>query len=112
MYLPRNSRTEESVQNLRKMILEKTGCATTLGFGPRFLHSTGQLHKGGDNNGVYIEITRDSPIDLKIPEEGITFKILELAQATGDYEALQAKGRRVFRLHLHSASLASLSDWN
>jgi transaldolase/glucose-6-phosphate isomerase len=110
-YLPRNEMMESDLQTLRKKILETTGCATTLGFGPRFLHSTGQLHKGGANNGLFIEITREPEKDLNIPNEGITFGILQMAQALGDFEALRSRGRRVFRIHLKTAAVPELLDW-
>ncbi len=101
-YLPRNEQTSASLQKLRDAVQEKTGLATTLGFGPRFLHSTGQLHKGGANNGVFIQITTDVEMDIEIPTQGMSFGTLERAQALGDYAALLANGRRVLRVHLSS----------
>ncbi len=98
-YLPRNSRTSASLQKIRKNIQEKTGLATTLGFGPRFLHSTGQLHKGGANNGIFIQITADAKSDIEIPTQGMSFGTLERAQVLGDYAALDGAGRRVMRIH-------------
>jgi hypothetical protein len=71
-----------------------------LGYGPRFQHSTGQLHKGGANNGIFIQITYDDPEDLPIPGEPYSFGVLKAAQAAGDLEALQSKGRRALRLHV------------
>ena len=76
------------------------GCATTLGFGPRYLHSTGQLHKGGPNTGLFLVITADDAEDLEIPEQGRTFGDLKRAQARGDIRALLARGRRVAHIHL------------
>jgi transaldolase/glucose-6-phosphate isomerase len=99
-YLPRNEKTTEKLQILRKHILEETGKATTLGFGPRFLHSTGQLHKGGANNGVFIQITQDEKEDLAIPGMAYSFGTLAEAQAQGDLEALLARDRRAIRIHL------------
>ncbi len=99
-YLPRNEDTTRQLQSFRLAVVAATQNATTLGFGPRFLHSTGQLHKGGANNGIFIQITRDASIDLPIPGQGITFAQLERAQALGDLEALQARDRRVIRIHL------------
>jgi transaldolase/glucose-6-phosphate isomerase len=90
----------DALQTLRKALLTKTGCATTLGFGPRFLHSTGQLHKGGPASGLFIQITADPETDLDIPTGGMTFGTLERAQSLGDYEALAARGRRILRIHL------------
>ncbi|HIE24663.1 MAG TPA: glucose-6-phosphate isomerase [Anaerolineales bacterium] len=100
-YLPRNRATFESLQKIRKNIQEKTGLATTLGFGPRFLHSTGQLHKGGANNGLFIQITVDVENDIEIPTQGMSFGTLERAQVLGDYAALVGAGRRVMRIHFN-----------
>ena len=83
-YLPRTAETTEWLQNLRSVILRTTGCATTAGFGPRYLHSTGQMHKGGPNSGLFIQIVADQQKDLEIPNEGLSFGILERAQALGD----------------------------
>jgi hypothetical protein len=74
--------------------------AVTLGYGPRFLHSTGQLHKGGPNTGLFIQITGADRDDPPIPEAPYGFSILKQAQAAGDLESLRGKGRRVVRLHL------------
>lgn len=101
-FLPRNPETKALLAELRIAVGNMTGCATTLGFGPRFLHSTGQLHKGGENNGVFLQITVASSQDLEIPNQNMTFGTLELAQALGDYEALVSRGRRVIRLHYPS----------
>jgi transaldolase/glucose-6-phosphate isomerase len=101
-YLPRNQETLETLNYLRTAIGAITGCATTVGFGPRFLHSTGQLHKGGENSGLFIQITSDPGLDLEIPTQNMTFGILERAQALGDYESLVAKGRRIIRIHFSS----------
>ncbi len=107
-YLPRGEKMLARLQQLRKTILEQTGCATTLGFGPRFLHSTGQLHKGGANNGVFIQITETPEEDLVIPTMDISFATLELAQALGDLEALISRGRRAIRIHLTDGKLEDL----
>ncbi len=79
------------------------GCATTLGFGPRYLHSTGQLHKGGPNSGLFLVITTDEAEDAEIPVTGFTFGRLKRAQARGDIRALLARGRRVAHVHLERA---------
>jgi len=76
------------------------GCATTLGFGPRYLHSTGQLHKGGPDTGLFLVVTADDAEDAEIPETGFTFGRLKRAQARGDIRALLARGRRVAHVHL------------
>ena len=107
-YVSRDARNFKALQKLRKAILQNTGCATTLGFGPRFLHSTGQLHKGGPENGLFIQITRDPTEDVEIPMQGITFGRLLRAQALGDLEALLNRGRRVIRIHLLAADIEDL----
>ncbi len=107
-YLPRSARMLGRLQKLRKVILTRTGCATMLGFGPRFLHSTGQLHKGGANNGVFLQITADPPEDIEIPSLGYSFGTLELAQALGDLEALLNRDRRAIRVHLTDGRLEDL----
>jgi len=84
--------------------------ATTLGFGPRFLHSTGQLHKGGPNSGIYILITSESKNDMDIPNMGISFGTLIKAQSLGDREALMARDRRVIHIHLKKPDLGSLNQ--
>ena len=99
-YLPRNPDNEAKLTSLRERILKATGKATTLGFGPRFLHSTGQLHKGGANNGVFLQITQDDANDIEIPDAPYTFSILAQAQAQGDLEALESRDRRSVRIHL------------
>jgi transaldolase/glucose-6-phosphate isomerase len=101
-FLPRNPAMVAILSELRLFIQVKTGCATTLGFGPRFLHSTGQFHKGGPKNGLFIQITAESEEDLDIPGFGMSFGTLERAQALGDYEALAARGQRILRLNLPS----------
>jgi transaldolase/glucose-6-phosphate isomerase len=107
-FLPRIDSIEKELQLLRKQIIERFGNATTLGFGPRFLHSTGQLHKGGPNSGVFIEITADSSRQIEIPGEGLTFGTMTLAQAVGDFQALESKNRRLIRIHLHNSFPAVL----
>ncbi len=107
-YLPRNPEMQTQLGKLRYWIQQLTGLPTTLGFGPRFLHSTGQLHKGGANNGVFIQITADPQFDAEIPGMNLTFGQLERAQALGDYESLVARGRRVIRIHLGKESPAIL----
>ncbi len=99
-YLPRNADMVAELQRLRVLIREKTKCAVTAGFGPRFQHSTGQFHKGGPNTGLFIQIISDAEKDMQIPNEGMTFGTLIRAQALGDYETLVARGRRVIRVHL------------
>src|SRR6185295_16984400 len=99
-YLTRNEEMIEALQSLRAAIRAKTGSAVTAGFGPRFQHSTGQFHKGGPNNALFIVVTAEPAADFEIPTEGLTFGTLIRAQALGDYEALIAAGRTVLRIHL------------
>ena len=99
-YLPMDREIEERLQRIRGRIGEATGAATTLGFGPRFLHSTGQLHKGGPDTGVFLQLTADPSKDLPIPGWDESFGTLIAAQALGDLQSLQRRGRRALRLHL------------
>lgn len=98
-----------ALQSLRNSLRDSTRLATTLGYGPRFLHSTGQLHKGGANNGLFIQITADAADDLPIPGEPYTFAVLNRAQALGDLRSLVSKQRRVLRLHLGADAGAQLA---
>ncbi|HUH16956.1 MAG TPA: transaldolase [Methylomirabilota bacterium] len=99
-YLPQDPDVEARLQRLRARVRDSHGVATTLGFGPRFLHSTGQLHKGGPDSGVFLQITAEPSKDLPIPGWQESFGTLIAAQALGDLAALQRRGRRVLRLHL------------
>jgi transaldolase / glucose-6-phosphate isomerase len=103
-YLPRNKETVEALQVLRVALREKTKCAVTAGFGPRFQHSTGQFHKGGPNKGLFIQVVYDAKEDMDIPNQGMTFGTLIRAQALGDYEALKAAGRKAIRVKLSNPS--------
>jgi transaldolase/glucose-6-phosphate isomerase len=111
VYIPRNHTNIEILSHIREFILEKYKTATTLGFGPRYLHSTGQMHKGGLNAGLFLEITSDPLTDIKVPGESISFGTLLQAQALGDFQALSEKGRRIIRLHFGSKGLEKLSNW-
>src|SRR5207245_8502257 len=91
---------------MRKAVLESKKVATVAGFGPRFLHSTGQAYKGGPNSGVFLQVTCDDANDLPVPDQKYTFGIVKAAQARGDFEVLAARGRRALRVHLS----ADLSD--
>ncbi|MGD8623368.1 MAG: hypothetical protein PVJ34_02440, partial [Anaerolineae bacterium] len=99
---------------LRVLLRDQLKLATTVGYGPRFLHSTGQLHKGDAGNGLFIQLTADSPEDVAIPDEAgsdsssIRFGLLKKAQALGDKQALQAAGRRTIRFHLGKDVAAGL----
>jgi len=97
-YLPPTPESQAALQGIRRRLLERLHIATTLGYGPRFLHSTGQLHKGGPNTGHFLQVV-DAPVrDLDVPGAGYTFGQLLRAQALGDYEALRQKQRRVLRV--------------
>jgi transaldolase/glucose-6-phosphate isomerase len=98
-YLPRTETHVERLQQIRAQLAAGSGLATTLGFGPRFLHSTGQLHKGGPPSGVFLQLTAEPERDLPIPGWSETFGTLVAAQALGDLRSLQGRGRRVLRLH-------------
>jgi transaldolase/glucose-6-phosphate isomerase len=99
-YLPRRQDVIDELQRLRVGLREQTHLAVTAGFGPRFQHSTGQFHKGGPNTGLFIQIASDTPQDLGIPSQDMSFGTLLRAQALGDYETLVSRGRRVLRVHL------------
>jgi len=98
-YLDRTSETEDAIERVRLAIRDTYRVATTTGFGPRFLHSTGQLHKGGPNNGVFIQVVDATrSVDLPIPGQPYTFGTLIDAQALGDLRSLRTRGRRVARI--------------
>lgn len=101
-YFERTPRREKLLRELQARLRDQTRAATTIGYGPRFLHSTGQLHKGGANNGVFLQLLVDDPLDAPIEGEPYTFSGLKQAQALGDYGALLARRRRVVRVHLGS----------
>jgi transaldolase/glucose-6-phosphate isomerase len=101
-YLPRNEDMIKRLQEMRTAIRAKTGTAVTAGFGPRFQHSTGQFHKGGPDNALFLVITAEPAADFDVPTQGLTFGTLIRAQAMGDYEALIEAGRNVLRVHLLS----------
>ena len=99
-YVDQNEKNLGLLQQLRSSIGSSTKCATTLGFGPRYLHSTGQLHKGGPPRGVFIIIIGDEVVDRKIPNEVFSFEVLKNAQAIGDYLSLAGRSLRVIRIYL------------
>ena len=99
-YLPRECKNDELLQRLRLRLRGDRRVVSCLGYGPRFLHSTGQLHKGDGNQGVFIQLTADFEQDVSIPGESYSFGTLIAAQAQGDFQALEEKGRRIMRLHL------------
>jgi hypothetical protein len=93
---------------MRGLALEKRKVATCLGFGPRFLHSTGQAYKGGPNKGVFLQITAGNTKDLAVPDQKYTFSTVKLAQARGDFEVLSQRDRRALRIHLGDNADAGL----
>jgi transaldolase / glucose-6-phosphate isomerase len=99
-YIERNPAHSEALTRLRRMIRDRTRAATCLGFGPRFLHSTGQAYKGGPNSGVILQITADDAEDLPVPGQRYTFGVVKAAQARGDFDVLADRGRRLLRVHL------------
>ncbi|MBZ0297999.1 MAG: bifunctional transaldolase/phosoglucose isomerase, partial [Anaerolineae bacterium] len=110
-YLPPTPEIEEALHHIRRRLRHTTRRAVTSGYGPRYLHSTGQLHKGGADNGVYFIITADVENDLDIPGAPYSFGTLQSAQAMGDFQALVEHGRRVLRLHLRGNRAAGLQKF-
>ncbi|PKU24660.1 bifunctional transaldolase/phosoglucose isomerase [Telmatospirillum siberiense] len=109
-YIKRDEAHTKALTAMRSAIRDKTHAATCVGFGPRFQHSTGQVYKGGPNSGVFLQITCDDPVDIDVPGRGYSFGVVKSAQAQGDLEVLEERGRRALRVHLKSvdAGLAEL----
>ena len=108
-YLDRSGAHRSALQRLRRRIRDARGVATSVGFGPRYLHSTGQVFKGGPATGVFLVFTADdAAVDLPIPGRTCTFGAVKMAQALGDLEVLAARGRRVVRLHLEGGAAGGL----
>ena len=105
-YLGPDPQLAEELQRVRRAVRDRTRVATMFGYGPRYLHSTGQLHKGGPNTGVFVLISADAREDVPIPGEPYSFGTLELAQAIGDFASLEATGRRAVHAHLPSPDRA------
>lgn len=108
-YVEMNQENEELLSDIRSHVLETDLPATCLGFGPRFLHSTGQAYKGGANNGVFLQITSDDAEYLPVPGQTYTFGVVKAAQARGDFQVLLDRGRRALRVHLGSDVKAGLT---
>ena len=108
VYLSPTPEVDEALQSLREKIFAKYGLAVTIGYGPRYLHSTGQLHKGDSGNGLFVQLTADDLLDIKIPDRigvadsTLTFGALKAAQAQGDWQALKDAGRRIIRFHFRA----------
>jgi transaldolase/glucose-6-phosphate isomerase len=112
-YLERSPRNRDALQEMRRMVRDAKRVATCLGFGPRFLHSTGQAYKGGPNSGVFLQVTCDESADLAVPGHKYSFGVVKAAQARGDLEVLTERGRRALRVHLGAdvpAGLAVLKE--
>ncbi|MDQ3650369.1 MAG: bifunctional transaldolase/phosoglucose isomerase [Acidobacteriota bacterium] len=107
-YIEETPEHEAIIQTLRTHLRDATRCATTTGYGPRFLHSTGQLHKGGASNGVFIQVTAPDATDLEVPGLPYTFSVLKDAQALGDFSSLASRGRRAIRVDLGADTSAGL----
>ncbi len=99
-YFEESEDAEGIIQQIRTHLRDATRCATTTGYGPRFLHSTGQLHKGGPDSGVFIQVTAKDAKDVEIPGEPYTFSTLKQAQALGDFRSLSTRGRRAVRVEI------------
>ena len=104
-YLDRDEANQATLESARLAIRDGKRLATCLGFGPRFLHSTGQAYKGGPNSGVFLQITADPARDLPIPGRKATFGVVEAAQARGDFDVLAERGRRALRIHLKGGDI-------
>lgn len=111
-FIEMNQAHEDALQGIRHNIRDAKKVATCLGFGPRFLHSTGQAYKGGPNTGVFLQITNEDANDLPVPGQKYTFGVVKAAQARGDFQVLADRGRRALRVHLGpnvGAGLAKLA---
>jgi transaldolase/glucose-6-phosphate isomerase len=112
-YIQMNAEHEKDLQSIRHEVRDKKHVATCLGFGPRFLHSTGQAYKGGPNTGVFLQVTCDDAVQLPVPGQKYTFGVVKAAQARGDFQVLAERGRRALRVHLGSnlkSGLATLQS--
>jgi glucose-6-phosphate isomerase len=109
-YIEETPEIDQQFQDLRTQLRSATKCAVTVGYGPRFLHSTGQLHKGGPDTGVFFQIIANDTTDLAVPGEPFTFSILKQAQALGDFRALAKRGRRVIGIDLGDETLRGLEE--
>jgi transaldolase / glucose-6-phosphate isomerase len=108
-FIQMNQEHEQSLQTLRLAVRDNRRVATCLGFGPRFLHSTGQAYKGGPNTGVFLQITCDDTVELPVPGQKYTFGVVKAAQARGDFQVLAERGRRALRVHLGKDLKAGLA---
>lgn len=112
-YLEMRVEHDAALQAIRHLVRDVKRVATCLGFGPRFLHSTGQAYKGGPNSGLFLQITSEDAVDLPVPGQRYSFGVVKAAQARGDFRVLAERGRRLLRVHLGAdvqAGLASLKS--
>jgi transaldolase / glucose-6-phosphate isomerase len=109
-YIEMNQQHQDALQGIRGRVRDTKKSATCLGFGPRFLHSTGQAYKGGPNTGVFLQITADDAHDVAVPGQKYTFGVVKAAQARGDLEVLRERGRRTLHVHLGSDVSAGLAQ--
>jgi glucose-6-phosphate isomerase len=100
-FIQMNAEHQRKLQAIRHAVRDKKHVATCLGFGPRFLHSTGQAYKGGPNSGVFLQMTCDDTLEVPVPQQKYTFGVVKAAQARGDFQVLAERGRRALRVHLH-----------
>lgn len=107
-YVEMNQAHDEKLQVIRHAVRDAKRVATCVGFGPRFLHSTGQAYKGGPNSGVFLQVTADDAVDLAVPGHKFTFGVVKAAQARGDLQVLAERKRRLLRVHLGSDVKAGL----
>jgi len=108
-FIARDDAHRAALQEMRRTIRDRTRAATCLGFGPRFLHSTGQAYKGGPDSGVFLQVTADDGSRLRVPGHSYTFDVVEAAQARGDFDVLAERGRRALRVHLGSDGASGLA---
>lgn len=111
-YVERNAENQKLLQEIRHKVFEEKLAATCLGFGPRFLHSTGQAYKGGSNDGVFLQITSEDAEDFEVPEQKYTFGVVKAAQARGDFQVLLDRNRRALRIHLPKDVVDGLKTLN
>ena len=109
-YVEMNDAHHKTLDSIRTSVRDNKRVATCLGFGPRFLHSTGQAYKGGPNSGVFLQVTCDDKADIAVPGQKFTFGVVKAAQARGDFQVLADRKRRALRVHLHDveSGLAAL----
>lgn len=108
-FLPFEDKTDKELSKFRTLLCDSKGASTLFGYGPRYLHSTGQLHKGGADNGIFIVLSAKTKKDMNVPGQSYTFGQLEMAQALGDFKALDSRGRRAVYIHLDCPVPSSLN---